>query len=60
MQIVLPDFVEAAEWSQTDTAQITKVRNNVWEVEFQAPKLKPVHFLSMDISDNGDAGIVKP
>lgn len=60
VQIVLPDFVEAAEWSQTDTAQITKVRNNVWEVEFQAPKLKPVHFLSMDISDNGDAGIVKP
>ena len=52
VQIVLPDFVDMVEWRQTGTVQITKIRNNVWEVEFRSSELKAVHLLSRDIADN--------
>ena len=46
VQIVLPDFADAAEWRQAGSAQISRVRDKVWELEFQASELKPVHLLS--------------
>jgi len=34
VQIVLPDFVERAEWKKTDAIRVSGLRDKVWEVEF--------------------------
>lgn len=46
VQIVLPDFADAVEWRQAGSAQISRVRDKVWELEFQTSELEPVHLLS--------------
>lgn len=35
VQVVLPDFVKRAEWNGISRERITKVRRNVWELEFE-------------------------
>lgn len=35
VQIVLPDFVDETKWEWVGTAQITRLRDHVWEVRFK-------------------------
>lgn len=44
VQVVLPDFAEQGRWSETGSAKIGKLRENVWEIEFQALTLEPAVF----------------
>lgn len=41
VQIVLPDFVERAEWEQNGTVQLSGLREKVWKVEFSGQYREP-------------------
>lgn len=49
VQVVLPDFVGSTEWRQADGVNLTGIRDNVWEVEFQAFHAEALHLSSTGV-----------